>query len=175
MSDSTGEKLLVISDTHGCLAALASVLNWARHVAPEAAVFLGDGIEDLQRAPSLSCAWHKVRGNGDWGTAAQDMAVFDFGGHRFFICHGHRHDVYGGKQLLAAAAANNGADAALFGHTHVPFNREVGGITLVNPGSVGRPRSNAGATFALIECAPEKPLDVGFWVIETAGAIRPLR
>jgi len=177
MSSAMSKKLLVVSDTHGCVAALAAVFNWAKRIPPDAAVFLGDGIEDVEQAASQSafaCPWYKVRGNGDWGALAQDTAGFDFGGWRFFICHGHRHDVYNGKQTLAAAAATHGADAALFGHTHVPFWKNIAGVTLVNPGSLGRPRSSSGATFALIECAPEEPLNVGLWRIDYAGTIRLL-
>jgi putative phosphoesterase len=33
------------------------------------------------------------------------------------------------------------ADVLLVGHTHVPFIRRIGGKVIVNPGSVGQPRS----------------------------------
>jgi putative phosphoesterase len=95
-----------------------------------------------------------------------ESAVLDFCDHRFFLCHGHRYSLYRDYDTLIAAARNNGADAALFGHTHVPSLDNENGLLLINPGSVGRPRSNAGATFAVIECLPETPLKVEFFGID---------
>jgi putative phosphoesterase len=37
------------------------------------------------------------------------------------------------------AAAGDGVQRLVFGHTHLPFAREAGGVELVNPGSVGMP------------------------------------
>ncbi|MCL2600947.1 MAG: metallophosphoesterase [Treponema sp.] len=168
------KKLLVFSDTHGSVAALASVLIWAKALSPDAAVFLGDGLDDLESAAAttgFSCPWHKVRGNNDYGFQCQETAVFDLGDHRFFICHGHRYNLYRGTETLAAIARNNKADVALFGHTHVPFFEAAGGLLLMNPGSIGHPRSNAGATFALLECHPGEPPKPGFWGIDFEGNI----
>jgi putative phosphoesterase len=94
-----------------------------------------------------------------------ESAVLDFRGHRFFWCHGHRYSLYRSYDTLIAVTQNNGADVALFGHTHVPSLDNEDGLLLINPGSVGRPRSNAGATFAVIECLPETPLKVNFYGI----------
>lgn len=43
------------------------------------------------------------------------------------------------------------ADLILFGHTHEPLDRAVGGVRLVNPGSVGYPQGEKGtARYALL-------------------------
>ena len=168
------KKLLVLSDTHGYVAALSSVLSWAKEASPSAAVFLGDGLADLDRATAsagFSCQWHKVRGNNDFGFPHPESAVFDFCGHRFFICHGHRYNLYRGVETLAGAARASSAATALFGHIHVPFHEDNNGLLLVNPGSLGIPRSSLGPTFALIECSPEEPPMPSFWGIDPAGSI----
>ena len=178
-----GQKLLVISDTHGNIPALKAVLNWARARVPPndkiaAAVFLGDGVTDLRpviASTDFSCDWKLVKGNNDRGSSIPETAAFDFCGHRFFICHGHRYSLYEGYHALAAAARNAEADAALFGHLHVPVIKREKDILLVNPGSVGSPRSRIGATFAVIECAEEQPLKVEFWGIGGQGEIRELK
>ena len=129
-------------------------------------IFLGDGIYELLRTQietGYPCDVHAVRGNGDFGKSIPESAVLDLSDHRFFLCHGHRYSLYNGFDTLIAIAQNNGADAALFGHTHVPYCKTQNGILLLNPGSISRPRSNAGATFAVIECLPE--LKVNFWNI----------
>ena len=177
-----GEKLLVLSDTHGNIAALRDVLNWAQARLPpndtiSAAVFLGDGIYDLRRAADAAgffCEWKLVRGNNDFGGSAPETAVLDFCGHRFFLCNGHRYSVYSGYHTLIAAARNMDANAALFGHTHVPYYKKEGNLLLVNPGSIGMPRSRIGASFAVIECSPGKPIEAEFWGIELQGKIHRL-
>ena len=71
-------------------------------------------------------------------------------GRRVLLCHGspretteylfeNRSDGYL-RQFTAGAKADAQADVIVFGHTHVPFHREVDGVHVVNPGSVGRPK-----------------------------------
>jgi predicted phosphodiesterase len=43
------------------------------------------------------------------------------------------------RKMAAKLGAIDG-DAVVFGHTHVPWKRETGGIQFVNAGSVGRPK-----------------------------------
>jgi putative phosphoesterase len=166
-----GKKLLVLSDSHGDVFALQKVLVWAKNLANDVisyGVFLGDGVDDLRRAEDaagFSCGWRLVQGNNDYGYSLPEADVLDFGGHRFFLSHGHRQGVYYGYHRLIAAARSTGADTALFGHTHVPCFTSENGLFLINPGSVSRPRSSKGPTFAVVTCAPGKPVDVVFWKI----------
>jgi len=173
------KKLLVISDSHGKVTALKTIFNWAKEKMPPkdsicAGVFLGDGYYDVQdaaNATGLSCNWVIVRGNNDYGIREADSAVFDFGNYRFFACHGHRY--FGNHGLVSAARANN-AGIALSGHAHVPHEKILDGILLINPGSVGQPRSRIGATFAVIECAHDT-LKTEFWGISEKGKISAVK
>ena len=175
-----GKKLLVISDTHGNRPALKAVLSWAKDRMPPndticCAAFLGDGAYDLRMAAEAAgfySEWKLVRGNNDYDSSLPDSAVFDFAGRRFFMCHGHRHSLYGGYHALLAAANSNNADVVLFVHTHVPFQKKAGGILLLNPGSAGSPRSRIGATFAVIECTDGQPLKAEFLGIDAKGEIK---
>ena len=173
--------LLVLSDSHGNIPALEAVFRWTKGLeggAIGAAVFLGDGIRDLSRASAaagFACEWKIVRGNNDDTFSVPDTAVLGFGGHRFFLCHGHRHSLYGGYHSLIAAARNLEADTVLFGHTHAPHYENFGGVTLINPGSIGRPRGRVGATFAIVECVSKEPFDVQFWGIGREGKIQEVR
>ena len=178
-------KLLVLSDIHGNMPAVVAVLRWAAGELADSdmAVFLGDGLRELSFArqqTGFSCEWKKVRGNNDDGasfndvTGAPESDVFDFGGHRFYICHGHRHALYNSFDKLAASARKADADTALFGHIHAPHLEFADGLLLVCPGSIGRARSSAGETFALIDCMPGKPLSVHFWGIDPGCNISEL-
>ena len=172
------KKFLLFSDSHGGISALKNVFDWAKdHIPPNdtisAAVCLGDGLADISKAADAAgffSDWKIVRGNNDY-MQAPEADVYDFAGSRFFLCHGHRYGLYGGTHALAAAAKNNNANAALFGHTHVPFYKNSEGIIFINPGSVSRPRSRIGATFAVIECIEGGPLDAIFYGIGGSGGI----
>jgi len=179
-----GKKLLAFSDTHGSITTLTAVFNWAKDRLPpndtiSCVVFLGDGISDLGRAAEASgffCDWKVVCGNNDYRTSsAPEAAVFDFCDYRFFICHGHRHSLYGGFHSLVGAARGSQANVVLYGHTHIPSFKNIDGILFVNPGSLGRPRSKAGSSFAVIECMPNGQLTVEFWGIGDKGKIKKLK
>ena len=169
----------MFSDTHGCIAPLKSVMNWAKERIPPrdticCAAFLGDGISDLRRAADETgfySEWKLIRGNNDYNVSVPDSAVFDFAENRFYMCHGHRHNLYSGYHSLLSSARSSKADVVLFGHTHTPFLKKTGGIFLVNPGSVGRPRSKHGASFAVIECVLGKQPKVEFWGISSHGEV----
>jgi putative phosphoesterase len=172
------QTFLAFSDTHGNIAALRAVLRWAGERGIGTAVFLGDGGADLAPAAAetgFTFSWKKVRGNGDGDPAVPETDVFDFCGHRFLLVHGHRCALYNGYGSLAASAAGIKAAAALFGHTHIPCLIDTGGVLLINPGSVGRPRSRAGASFATVECQPHEAPKVTFWGISPRGKIRELK
>jgi len=172
-----GKKLLVLSDTHGSVNALRAVLSWAKERMPPngticGTVFLGDGISDLRKAADASgffSEWKLVCGNNDFGYSIPEAAIYENEEHRFFLTHGHHYSLYGGYNSLLAAARNSQADVILFGHTHVPLHRTIDGMQLINPGSIGRPRSRIGATFAVIECIEGGQLKPEFWGLTQAG------
>ena len=71
-------------------------------------------------------------------------------------------DSDGWKQRLA----NIDADFVVVGHTHVPICMDLGGKTLLNPGSVGQPRDgDPRASYAIVEdgevrhCRVEYPVE----------------
>ena len=176
-----GKKLLVFSDSHGSVSAVKTAFAWAVEYLPPndticGAAFCGDGITDIKPAADATgfyCDWKLVSGNNDYGTSIPDSAVFDFGNYRFFMCHGHRHNIYAGFNSLVAAAHSNEAHAVLFGHAHTPINKTENGILILNPGSISRPRSRIGATFAVIECADK--LEIEFFGISAQGNISKLK
>ena len=176
------QRLLVLSDTHGSILELTAILNWAQDDSQskgiDAAVFLGDGIADMARASNavgFSCECKIVRGNNDFGVSAPEIDIFDFGGYRFFLCHGHNYSIYSGHHTLIAAACNVKANVALFGHTHTPFHYDTDNVLLVNPGSIGRPRTKTGASFAVIKCNQGKSIKTEFWGIDQHGKIHKIK
>jgi protein phosphatase len=77
--------------------------------------------------------------------------------HRFFLCHAIPSDpLYGycpeDSDLWPKELERVGAEFLLVGHTHTPFIRTIGGKTIVNPGSLGQPKTGkADACYAVWE------------------------
>ena len=69
-------KFLVISDTHGAMAALWKVLSqWGASV--DGVIHLGDYVRDAREAAKVypNLPFYPVAGNGDSGTAAPPQQV----------------------------------------------------------------------------------------------------
>lgn len=75
---------------------------------------------------------------------------FEVEGLRVLLCHGSprstteylfvdRSDGFL-RQFTPGGSHDAQADVIVFGHTHVPFHREVEGVHFINTGSVGRPK-----------------------------------
>ena len=164
--------VLVVSDSHGHVAALMAVLKWAYDLNLDAALFLGDGYEDLALASArtgFSLPWHAVRGNGDFTSSVPDYLAVEFSGRKVFLTHGQHYRVREGCKTLVTTAGYAGAEAALFGHTHIPHCEIVNGIFLLNPGSISRPRGGPDCTFAVLECPESGSLAARFFKLVNRG------
>jgi len=71
-------------------------------------------------------------------------------GHRIFLTHGHMYGVRFTTKPLCDAAVQSGCDIAVYGHTHVA-EISPGRITVLNPGSVARPRDAMQGSFLIVE------------------------
>jgi putative phosphoesterase len=161
------ESVLVVSDTHGCVKPLAAVFQWAAGQGIVRGFFLGDGAGDVGAAAEVSgtvFSWSAVRGNMD--NAGPFSTVVELAGRSLYLTHGQNQGLEAGFETLAANAA--GAEAALFGHTHVPCFASFDGMIFLNPGSVGMPRSRHGASFAVLEVPVRGPLKASFYHIAAA-------
>ena len=79
------------------------------------------------------------------------------GNTRFFLCHAVPSDPLFGYCEAASAqwveeVEKVGADVILVGHTHIPSVRSIGSCVVVNPGSLGQPKTGSPeACFAVWE------------------------
>ncbi len=134
-------RVLVVSDVHGKLNLLREAIEaqpTARNV-----IFLGDGLRQVEDVMDLypDRTFYTVPGNCDFGAGGIPIRQETFGGKRFYFTHGHLHDVKHTLYRLDMAAREAGADMALFGHTHVPYEEYADGMYLFNPGSLGYDRT----------------------------------
>ena len=129
-------KIIVLSDSHGDTQALLTAV--AREQ-PDLIIHLGDFIQDCavleQMYPQIPL--RKVAGNCDGYSDGILKQVFDWGGRRIFMTHGHRYHVKLGEEYLIQTAREAGANLVLYGHTHSAVYREEGRMVIINPGSIG--------------------------------------
>ncbi len=129
-------RVLIFSDSHGDGHAVTDVL--LRHPDITTVIHLGDGAREAEDAAERfpNYTFYIVRGNCDYVGLAPDSRFETIGGKKIFLTHGHRFNVKFGLYTYDCAARERGADVALFGHTHQPFEDYHDGMYLFNPGSL---------------------------------------
>lgn len=128
-------KTLVISDTHG-----NTSLAFRAHTLTEpvdAVLHLGDGCKDAELLKNvLGIPVVNISGNCDIGSSAPRELLWECEGKRILMSHGDAYGVKGGLARLEQRAREVGADAVLFGHSHIAVNEQRPGLLLLNPGTL---------------------------------------
>ena len=130
-------RLGVISDSHQAQLWAEAFLRQARKRRYDAVVFLGDGESEARfLSRRLEMPLHFVAGNCDWSSKAPRELLLRYEGHTLLATHGHLHDVKWEMDHLSYYAEDQGADIALYGHTHIPKCEYVGPTLTLNPGAL---------------------------------------
>ncbi len=129
----------VLSDTHGVLSTAA----FRACAGADLIVHAGDiCADDIIARLEMQAPVIAVLGNNDWpgqyGPNVQAMARFERLGITFKVTH------------VPSKLAPLDTRIAICGHTHIAEVTDVGACTIVNPGSVTRPRAAGGPTMARI-------------------------
>jgi putative phosphoesterase len=128
----------VFSDTHGNN---FPMLEAARKAQADVFIHLGDHDRDAQllRQAFPAAPVYSVCGNCDYSPLSPARLTVELGPVRAFLTHGHLYNVSPWHMdSLVYAAEEAGAKIAFFGHTHRAAYEELGGVTLINPGTAGR-------------------------------------
>ena len=151
-------KILILSDAHGASRRIEQAI--ALHRDADLILYLGDGSRgacDVFSHLPPTVAAVAVHGNcdGPFSGGLRDEEILDLEGHRILLCHGHRYGVKGGLGGLIASAKRQGADIALFGHTHERYEEYLPeyGLWLFNPGALSYPERGA-PSFGLLTLTP---------------------
>lgn len=137
--------IVVVSDTHGATDALEKLILQHKKTT-NLFIHLGDGEVEFfklkQQFANLNMAM--VKGNCDFNLCGYlpETRLFQINDYvKIFACHGHSFGVKQNLNSLIATAKLNNATIALFGHTHNKFLHTESNLTVLNPGSLTRPRS----------------------------------
>lgn len=82
-------------------------------------------------------------------TKLNSREIYEAGGHRIGIIHGHGKGQTTEKRAIAAFADER-VDWIIFGHSHIPVMKEVNGIEIFNPGSPTDKRRQKQYSFGLM-------------------------
>lgn len=158
-------KIIVISDTHRDFDALYDIVNDNKHA--DMFIHLGDGEHEFDDVRNLfpEKAFIFVRGNNDWSDSPI-CRTFTYGGHKFYLTHGHSFDRHSVHSFIAATAKANKCDVALFGHTHIPFYEVMNDVHVFNPGSPSSPRGRSEPSYGVITISDSGILDFRHCIYE---------
>ena len=143
-------KIGIISDTHGNFNAVENAVTLAQDM--DMWLHCGDCVPDAEYLQTLvEVPVHGVAGNCDWPMSNTTYEkIIDAAGHKIFLTHGHNYGVRYTQEYIMEAAESQGADIAIYGHTHiVDYVKEP--ILLLNPGSASRPRDENRGSFMIME------------------------
>ena len=160
-------KIMVASDIHGSAYYCQKMTEAYKNSGAQKLLLLGDILyhgprNDLPKeyAPkkviemlnNISDEILCVRGNCDsevdqmvlkFNIMAEYAIIYD-GERMIFATHGHKFN----KDNLPSLKEG---DILLHGHTHIPVNESIDGITVMNPGSVSIPKENSWHGYMIIE------------------------
>ena len=160
-------KLMIASDIHGSAYFCRQLLSAMEIELPTKLILLGDILyhgprNDLpteyapkQVAEMLNGIKEKlicVRGNCDtevdqmmlYFPILSDSSIIFYNGHTIYATHGHHHSNTNLPPLEKG-------DMLLCGHTHIPAEIDVNGVTYLNPGSISNPKENSWHGYMIIE------------------------
>ena len=152
-------KIGIVSDSHGDTQIFEDMLAVPGAAEAEMWLHAGDFAPDADvLAVMTDRRVVRVLGNCDFLVdGVYEETTVEIAGHRIFLTHGHCFNVRFDTAMLRAAAREAGADIAVYGHTHVAIE-EQGDVTVLNPGSIARPRDAQRGSFMLVELAAgERP------------------
>ena len=143
------KRILIFSDTHRDIKKASNILN---NIPADLVIHLGDMISDVKDLKNTFplIEFISISGNNDLSIMEKELVIEKFG-LKFFLTHGHLRNL----NSITYKAMEENCDYALFGHTHKSYVEKVGNLTLLNPGSISRPRDNF-YSYGVIEIESQK-------------------
>lgn len=142
-------RVLIFSDTHGRLEAALKIIKEEKF---DLILHAGDFFRDSQGlAAVVDVPVYGVIGNCDPPGTGPAKDLLTLGGKKILLVHGHQFRVKISYQSIFYRACQEGVDAVVFGHTHVPLNETMEGILLFNPGSASCPQPGHSSTYGILE------------------------
>lgn len=154
-------EVLIVSDSHGLTEELKTIqerhpIKWMIHC--------GDSELDFD-APELE-QFYKVTGNCDFDVRYPEEQTIEIDGLKFYISHGHLHNVKMDLMGLSYRAEEEQAQVICFGHTHIAGAEKVDNKLYINPGSIRQPRNRVEKTYAIMSWNDRNAVTIQFYTVD---------
>ncbi len=152
-------RLIVFSDSHGQLEFAFRALKEAGKL--DLILHAGDYYRDgLRLSAETVLPVKAVLGNCDRFEKGPLEVLLDLAGYRILMTHGHIGAYEQMHDRFLALAAESGANAVVFGHTHAAEIRREAGVLFFNPGSIARPRDQEEPSYGILDIGEDgiKPI-----------------
>ncbi|MBQ9514105.1 MAG: metallophosphoesterase [Clostridia bacterium] len=123
--------LLILSDTHNNIKDMEKLVPIMKD--SDYIIHLGDYQKDIKLFREFSQKIYSVKGNCDGGG---DDLLLEIEKVKLLLTHGDRYSVKTTLYNLLLRAKEVGANAVLYGHTHIAKTEEIDKITFINPGTL---------------------------------------
>jgi putative phosphoesterase len=140
---------------------------------------------EMRRLGDLSLEWSKAHVTAENKQYLQGLLSyirFEVRGHRFLLVHGSprriNEYVYEDRPAssLQRIAESAEADVLVFGHTHLPYVKNVDGTLFVNDGSVGKPKDgDTRAGYDIFDIATDVEVTIRRVAYDVAAAAAAVR
>lgn len=162
--------VLIISDSHGWTDEVNEIKKKYENQVDNM-IHCGDSELDFDEEPMHN--FMKVAGNCDFDSRYPDELDFEVQGLKFFITHGHLHQVKLSLMPIAYRAEELGAKIICHGHSHIAGVWQVGDQVIINPGSIRLPRVRKEKTYAIASWGKTGWFTVSFYDI-TGNEVKDL-
>ncbi|MFB1052190.1 metallophosphoesterase [Paraliobacillus sp. JSM ZJ581] len=152
--------VLIISDSHGWTNELITITDKYMDKV-DYMVHCGDSELDFDEEPMDR--FMKVAGNCDFDSRYPNELDFDVEDMKFFITHGHLHNVKMSLMPISYRAEEVGAQIICHGHSHIAGVWQVQDHIIINPGSIRLPRIRQERTYAIASWNQEGTFTVTFY------------
>lgn len=144
------KRVLVISDTHGDISAVQYILDHRDDM--DLIVHAGDTYSDMiEIYKTYGIPFEGVRGNTDFTLQGKSDSSFMIEDIKVYLTHGHKYGVKQSVNKLYYKGLEAAADIVIFGHTHLPYRYDGDDISIINPGSISRPRNGNNISYGILD------------------------
>ena len=139
-------KIGVISDTHGYFdPAIPSFFEGVEHILHAGDIGPSSIIHQLEAIAPVTA----VLGNNDFSPEFRETETVEVAGFKFLLHHIVTPQAL--TEPLERLVKAQQPHAVIFGHTHEPFQKVIGGCLFFNPGYSGRQRFSLRRSLGLLE------------------------
>ena len=140
---------------------------------------------EMRRLGDLSLQWSKERVTPENKAFLRSLLPnirLEVEGRRVLLVHGSPRKINEylyedrGQSSLERVAKMSNADVLVFGHTHLPYVKEVAGVLFVNTGSAGKPKDgDRRVAYALVDLGREVTATIRRVPYDVAAAAAAVR